>query len=84
MQQPESKRVVVLIFHRLSSSSGCLVGLSAALLRCRLPVGMMLGGLLKARQCSVLLRECAVQRYVMIHERGDTLFAKVFMTRKFR
>ena len=63
----------MLIVHRLSSSSGCLVGLSAALLRCRLPVDMMQGGLLKARQRSDLLRECTDQRNVMSHERGGTL-----------
>ena len=35
-----------------------------------LPVRVLRGGLLKARQRSGLLRECTVHRYVLSHERG--------------
>jgi hypothetical protein len=38
-----------------------------------MPVDTVQGGLLKARQRSDLLQECAVQRYVMSHGRGGTL-----------
>jgi len=44
----------------------------------------MQGGLLTARRRSVLLRECAVQRFVMSHERGGKMLRKGQLNRHTR